>query len=82
MLKNNSCKWLDGTFVPGIRDDLTKHGAGLAYQVRSLKRTGTIADASTFSICKENPWFGYTDALGLDNGLSSFTVLSRYLRQC
>ena len=43
MLKNNPCKWLDGKFVPSIRDDLTKHGAGLAYQVRSLKRTGTIA---------------------------------------
>ena len=48
-LKNNPCIRLDGTLSPVyVSDDLTKRRAGLAYQARSLRRTGTIADAWTF----------------------------------
>ena len=48
-LKSNPCTRLDGTLSPVyVSDDLTKRRATLAFQARTLKRAGTVADAWTF----------------------------------
>ena len=48
-LKSNPCTRLDGTRSPvTVSDDLTKRRATLAFQARTLKRAGTVADAWTF----------------------------------
>ena len=48
-LKNNPCTRLDDTLSRVyVSDDLTKRRATLDFQARTLKRTGTVADAWTF----------------------------------